>query len=625
MPVRAIPAFVWTAAPDGAMTFVDRDWYRWCGLTPEQTTGDWPRHVLHPKDRDRWVAEWRQAVGKGAEIDIEARMRREDGVYRGTFTRAVAQRGAGGEITAWHGCTVENHDRNEAEALTAERGREAEAVRRDARDRENVQVELNTALRESAEVRDRALGERETDVSVARDVNQQLLISGLRERERADQADVARERATLLAEAGRRLAETFDAEAALRQVTALAVPAMADLCFVDLMVANGELQRVAWAYAGDAQRVRIDEIQRYAPPRDRTNHQVAHAVVEREPVLVPDVSDAWLRSTAISPEHLAFMQALELRSVMTVPLVHQERPVGAMTFCFTAVSERRYEATDLTLAQELAVRAALAVENGRLYRELQLALRVRDDFLASTAHDLRTPLAAVKGYAQLLRRQLARPVRSAATAAGDVQSKGAGSPALMAGLTQIETAADRMARLLESLQDAARLQAGEAVEVYKRPTDLVTLARRMVSESGWHDARHPVRVEADMPVLIGEWDSDRLERALDNLINNALKYSPGGGDVVVSITREGSEAVLRVRDHGIGIPAADLPHIFERFHRGANVVGRVAGSGIGLADVHHVVTEHGGTVSVESEESEVGSQGGGTTVTVRLPLSGTEA
>ena len=114
------------------------------------------------------------------------------------------------------------------------------------------------------------------------------------------------------------------------------------------------------------------------------------------------------------------------------------------------------------------------------------------------------------------------------------------------------------------------------------------------------------------------WDADRLTRVLENLVANAVKYSPAGSTVVVRVDFEeapnGPLAVLSVADQGVGIPAADLPHIFERFRRGGNVAGRIAGSGLGLWGSQRIVAQHGGTITIDSAE------GSGTTVTVRLPL-----
>src|SRR5262249_14012287 len=119
--------------------------------------------------------------------------------------------------------------------------------------------------------------------------------------------------------------------------------------------------------------------------------------------------------------------------------------------------------------------------------------------------------------------------------------------------------------------------------------------------------------------LIGSWDAVRLERVLTNLVGNAIKYSPDGGPVAIELASEVDEqargwAVIRVRDQGVGIPALDRPHVFERFRRGANVERHIAGTGIGLFGSRQIVEQHGGTISVESEE------GVGSTFTVRLPL-----
>jgi signal transduction histidine kinase len=133
--------------------------------------------------------------------------------------------------------------------------------------------------------------------------------------------------------------------------------------------------------------------------------------------------------------------------------------------------------------------------------------------------------------------------------------------------------------------------------------------------------RHQLRVETALAELIGEWDGVRLRRVLDNLLSNAIKYSPAGGPVLVTVAREqidgGAYAVLAVQDHGVGIPAADLSHIFERFHRASNVQGRISGTGIGLASARQIVEQHGGDLTVRSTEGQ------GSVFTVLLPLAPT--
>ena len=247
----------------------------------------------------------------------------------------------------------------------------------------------------------------------------------------------------------------------------------------------------------------------------------------------------------------------------------------------------------LNLELEARVEAATA--------ELREQVRLRDDFIAMVSHDLKSPLTFIKGLASLRRR------RAAPTADN-------GSKPLLEALEQIEHSAGRMARQLDDLVDASRLQAGRPLELRREPTDLVALAREVAREHQETTDRHVVQVEASQPELIGSWDAARLERVLSNLINNAIKYSPHGGAISVQVDAVEGAAMMRVQDQGEGIPEGDLPHIFERFRRGGNVEHRIPGTGIGLAGTRQIVELHGGTILAESRVGE------GSTFTVQLPL-----
>ena len=237
--------------------------------------------------------------------------------------------------------------------------------------------------------------------------------------------------------------------------------------------------------------------------------------------------------------------------------------------------------------------------------ERKLGEAERRAFVDAVAHDLRNPLGAVKAQAQLLRRRIRR--------AGAVDAA-----VVDAGLDGIETGVNRTTALIDEMLDAAYLHAGRPLELRPAPTDLVALVRAAVADAQRATTRHAIRLHGDA-ALVGNWDRSRLERVLTNLLGNAIKYSPAGGEIVVRLRRadeaDGAWAVLTVADRGIGIPASDLPHVFERFRRGANVRDRIAGSGIGLSGAKQVVEQHGGTIAVASEE------GAGSTVTVRLPLA----
>jgi signal transduction histidine kinase len=179
----------------------------------------------------------------------------------------------------------------------------------------------------------------------------------------------------------------------------------------------------------------------------------------------------------------------------------------------------------------------------------------------------------------------------------------------------IESNSARAAALVDEVLDIARLEAGQTLDLDRRPTDLVALAGRMVAEYQRDVERHRITVDAPVPSLVGPWDGGRLARVLDNLLGNAIKYSPEGGEIGVRVTQDGPWALLTVSDEGVGIPAADRSRIFEHLQRGANVAGHVGGTGVGLAFVRCIVELHGGTVTVASEE------GVGSTFTVRLPLA----
>jgi signal transduction histidine kinase len=295
---------------------------------------------------------------------------------------------------------------------------------------------------------------------------------------------------------------------------------------------------------------------------------------------------------------------LPVVSYLAVPVVSRAGDVIGGLF-FGHARRGMFTASDQRIVVALAAQAAVAMDNARLYQQAQQALRARDRFLATVSHDLRTPLTAIKGYAQVLR-------RAAARVADPVGGR------LDEGLAHVESTAARMSGMINELLDVARLELGQTLELDLSRVDLTQLVRRAVAAQQVPTERLVVRVEAGAEELVGRWDAPRLERVVENLLSNAEKYSPDGGEIVVRLARQedasGAWAVLAVEDHGIGVPAADLPHIFDRFYRAANASGRIAGSGLGLAGVRDIVERHGGRVTAESQE------GKGSSLAVRLPL-----
>jgi PAS domain S-box-containing protein len=223
----------------------------------------------------------------------------------------------------------------------------------------------------------------------------------------------------------------------------------------------------------------------------------------------------------------------------------------------------------------------------------------RQALLDALAHDLRNPLTTLKMQAQLLQRQLRRgQTTDRETLAGRI-----------AGFVEL---AERMTGLIDDLEEYAQLGLGGGAP-HRQPTDLVALARTSVAEIARTGSAHSIQFETESDELVGLWDPLHVSRVLDNLLSNAMKYSPAGSAVQVALSRVGRYAVVEVRDAGIGIPEEDLPHIFAFRHRGGNV-GPVAGSGVGLAGVKQIVEQLGGSVAVRSNE------GRGSVFSVRLPL-----
>ena len=254
-------------------------------------------------------------------------------------------------------------------------------------------------------------------------------------------------------------------------------------------------------------------------------------------------------------------------------------------------------------ADERQQRQAVEAEQARHEAAL------RDVFLSTVAHDLKNPLASINGYAALVQRMVQR-----------------GGPLpldrLLTNLGHIQRSAARMTSSIDELMDLTRLQMDRALELDRESVDLAALVREVAAEQQQGTDRHRISVDG-IASLVGSWDRMRIARVIQNLIGNAVRYSPDGDQISVTVEQQpgpvdtgqaGAWAVVRVADWGLGIPAADLPRIFEQFHRGAHVVDRGGGTGIGLFSVQQIVEQHGGQVAVESLEGQ------GSTFTVSLPV-----
>jgi signal transduction histidine kinase len=383
----------------------------------------------------------------------------------------------------------------------------------------------------------------------------------------------------------------------------LSVPNLGQACVVCLLTERGPRPgEVAVTKHVDVSREKLlTTLAQSAFGEPRRLQRLLNIVSSGRPAVLSQLATAVLLADGRPPHVL--LGDVGVKTAMLVPVMHGERPLAIAMFLSDRT--RHYAAAKVRLAEELASRFALALEAAQIYQGCQVALEDSQESLATTIHDLMSPLTCIKGMSQRLRRlqpAIADP---------------AASVEFCTRLEAIDSAVTRIASGLSTLLQASRPRPDGWGEGVSERIDLVALTRRAVATEQLTARQHSIRINDAPTILEGAWDAHRLECMLGNLIGNAVKYSPPGSSVEVSLTSEvdseGHWAVVRVAVHGIGIPARDLPFVFEPFHRGSNV-GRVGGTGLGLASVWQTIKTHDGRLCVDSEEGE------GTCVTVRLPL-----
>ena len=390
------------------------------------------------------------------------------------------------------------------------------------------------------------------------------------------------------------LSGTLDYKATLRAVGEMAIPTFADVCIVDLVDDSGALRRVL--VSGHIEEEALEELRRM-PPRTDPDSPVMEALRTRRSVLRERLPAAVKLEMAGDFERLRIFDRLSPTSLVCAPLAARGRTLGVLSF-LTVRSGRRFERLDLGLVEELARRAALAMDNAELYRRAEEASRAKDEFLATVSHELRTPLAAILGWTRLLRRGGLSPEK---------QSR---------AFETLERNARAQTRLVEDLLDVSRIVSGKT-RLAIESADLMRIAEAAVDSIRPGAEARGVRLDISGQSCPLAGDPERLHQILWNLLSNAVKFTPRGGRVSVSLAVGDRAATLTVSDTGQGIRPDFLPHVFERFRQADATATRAHGGlGLGLAIVRHLVELHGGTVAASSP-----GEGQGATFTVRLPLS----
>ena len=389
---------------------------------------------------------------------------------------------------------------------------------------------------------------------------------------------------------------SLDYATTLREVARLAVPRITDWCAVDMLQPDGSVARLVTAHV-DPDKVELARTlaERYPTPPDAPTG-VPNVLRTGAPEFYPAISDDLLVAAARDDEHLAILRDLGLHSVLVVPLTARGRTLGAISFV-SATPDRAISEDDVTVLVEVGRRAALAIDNARLYQDVEIANRSKDEFLALLSHELRTPLNAIMGWSHMLRQGLPADMQSHAV---DVIGRNA----------------QTQKQLVEDLLDVAKIAAGK-IDLQRAPVDLRDIGRSALDSVLPAAQAKGLTLSLDAggePVLV-EGDVNRLQQVTSNLLSNAIKFTDAGGRISIHVAADAEGASLSVADTGIGISPEFLPHVFERFRQAETSLARTySGLGLGLWVVKQIVEAHGGRVTAGS-----GGVGAGTTVRFVLP------
>jgi PAS domain S-box-containing protein len=614
--IDSLPQLVWTCSPDGECDYLGPQWTSYTGVPESEQLGYGWLNQLHPDDREPTRAAWNKAVEGASAFDMEYRIRGADGNYRWFKTRALPLRSEEGEVIKWFGTSTDIEDQKRVEALLRENDERLRAERNFEEkimdsmpgifylfDRQGEFLKWNKILEEITGHDHDEIARtppiefvHEEDRAAVERAFQEVFVHG--------EANVE---ARLLAKDG-------------RAIPFLLKGRLIEIDGRPLLIGSG---------VDISERKRGEEAAAYLA-----------AIVESsdDAIISADLKGA-ITSWNIGAERLYGYTAAEIvgRPVATIfPLARRddesrilERIKKGERISHYETVRRRKDGTDVEVsltaspilsrggriigvsktARDITWRKRVEEERERLHArerdarsEAEEANRLKDEFLATISHELRSPLNAILGWARLLREPKVQ------------------ADQLERALEIIERNAQAQARLIEDLLDVSRIVSGK-LSVQMRPVTLNSTAQSVVAdmrpaaEAKGIDLR---LVEDGEIKLLG--DADRLQQVVWNLLSNALKFTPEGGRIEVGLKRVGERAELRVSDTGRGISSEFLPYVFDRFRQatGADARSR-AGLGLGLTIVRFIIEAHGGSVTAESAGIGLGA-----TFICELPLAGAE-
>jgi PAS domain S-box-containing protein len=403
--------------------------------------------------------------------------------------------------------------------------------------------------------------------------------------------ELANTRLSLLVNGSRRLARTMTIGETLTALAELVVPALADWSYVAHRGRNGGPWLVASACGDPNKRALLrrlhdckpdPEAPEGAPRVFRTGELAAYENITPAELLSAGVS--WPIVGTRDPEHLGIIRELGMRSLLCVP-IRGRAGVEAVAMLVASTDPHRYGRDDVILAEDLAGRAAVALENGRLLAEALESIQARDTFLSVAAHELRTPLTSLMLRVGMLKK---------AAEAGALQPDAA-----LTGILSAEAQAQRLSTLVDNLLDVARAGSGR-MTIFADRVDMAEVVRDTAASMAPDCDRAGCALEvAASGTVIGRWDRGRMEQVVRNLLSNAIKFGPRH-PIEVRLEATADNVRISIRDHGIGLSPEDQTRIFDRFERAVSP-RHYGGLGLGLYISAQILRAHGGSLSVESQ------------------------
>jgi signal transduction histidine kinase len=435
------------------------------------------------------------------------------------------------------------------------------------------------------------------------EIAERLLLSALREQMLAEEAEMARKRAALLAAAAVRLGASLDRETTYASMAGLSLPRTGAWCVVDIVEADGALHRLAVVHPDPAKEALARGLERVWLPQPGDPFGVPLMMQSPQATVIADAIDVALAAGAHSPDTLRALRELGIGPLLVVPLLFRGKVRGAITF----VSRRgdvTYTPEEVSLAQALAAQCAAALESAQLYdvasaaraaaetaqRDAEAANRAKSRFLSMMSHDLRSPLNAIGGYAQLL----------------DLGLRGPLTEAQHTDLKRIKVSQEHLLGLIDRILSFARLEGGKVqYDISDVPLDAtirvveVFIAPQLL-DKGLEFRFEPHGAHDDAKVLVRA-DPEKLQQILTNLLANAIKFTERGGQITVSYETRDGDVAIHVRDTGRGIAAAEMESIFEPFAQvGRGLTSTVEGVGLGLAIGRELARGMGGDLTAAS-------------------------